>query len=122
MAAILAYLAVWGPVSGLLLIQRDGSPPFQGVLGQGLHKALQQSLCNGCSFRIGAATTAAAAGVPDSTTKMPGRWQRGAYSMYIHTLLDLMKALKMLMPQCMYNTGWLLLYTDLFHQVGVSKC
>lgn len=39
----------------------------------------------GHSFRIGAATTAAIAGVPDSTIQMLGRWQSAAFLRYIRT-------------------------------------
>ena len=37
------------------------------------------------SFRIGAATTAAAAGVPDHLTQVLGRWTSNAYMPYIRT-------------------------------------
>lgn len=37
------------------------------------------------SFRSGAATTAAAVGLPESLIKSLGRWSSGAYQAYIHT-------------------------------------
>jgi len=37
------------------------------------------------SFRIGAATTAAQANIPDACIKMLGRWQSNAYQRYIKT-------------------------------------
>ena len=40
---------------------------------------------SGHSFRIGAATTAAQAGLDDSTIKMLGRWESAAYQRYIRT-------------------------------------
>ena len=40
---------------------------------------------SGHSLRIGAATAAAAAGIPDHTIKMLGRWQSEAYHLYIRT-------------------------------------
>ena len=37
------------------------------------------------SFRIGAATTARQAGIPDAQIQMLGRWQSNAYKQYIKT-------------------------------------
>lgn len=40
---------------------------------------------SGHSFRIGAATAAAAADVPDHVIKMLGRWESLAYQLYVRT-------------------------------------
>ena len=45
------------------------------------------------SFRIGAATTAAAAGLPDWQIQALGRWSSDCYTQYIHTPQDTLKRL-----------------------------
>ena len=53
-----------------------------------IHQALQtlgleSSHYAGHSFRIGAGTTAAERGIPDSTIKVLGRWKSEAFQSYI---------------------------------------
>ena len=88
--AMLAYLAIRGSAAGPLFIRSNGSPLTRSFLVDSLKTALSQcgidpAKYNGHSFRIGAATTAAACGIPDATIKMLGRWQSSAYSLYIRT-------------------------------------
>ena len=52
----------------------------------------------GHSFRIGAATTAGARGVPDSTIKILGRWESSAYLLYIRTPRDHLASISAVSP------------------------
>ena len=88
--AMLAYLALRGRSAGPLFIRSNGSPLTRSHLVDSVKSALRQcgidpAKYNGHSFRIGAATTAAACGIPDATIKMLGRWESSAYSLYIKT-------------------------------------
>ena len=82
--ALLRYLAVRPIGEGHLFLWEDGRPftrsAFVTCLRKGLQTAgLEMSWFSGHSLRIGAATSAAAAGVPDHLIKMLGRWQSEAY-------------------------------------------
>ena len=48
-------------------------------------KGIKPESYAGHSFRIGAATTAANCGMPDSLIKTLGRWESAAYTLYIRT-------------------------------------
>ena len=48
-------------------------------------RGIAASAYTGHSFRIGAATTAAARGIPDSLIKTLQRWESAAYMVYIRT-------------------------------------
>ena len=68
----------------------DGRPLTRERFVQELRVALSAggidaSAYAGHSFRIGAATTAAACGLPESLIKMLGRWESTAYMLYIRT-------------------------------------
>ena len=89
-AAVLSYLAFRPPIPGPLFTYPDGSPLTREQLVKHVRAALSLkgfdvSRYSGHSFRIGAATTAAARGIPDSTIQMLGRWQSSAYTRYIRT-------------------------------------
>ena len=87
-AAVLSYMAVRPPTGGPLFVNTNGSPLTPVQLVHYVRMALKQkgwdvSHYSGHSFRIGAATTAAAMGVPIPTIKMLGRWESEAYTRYI---------------------------------------
>ena len=89
-AAILNYMAVHPRVDGFLLVHDDGSPLTRDQFVRLVKKALcsaniDDTGYSGHSFRIGAATVAAAAGVPAHFIKMLGRWESSAYQVYLQT-------------------------------------
>lgn len=87
--AILSYLARRGQQQGPLFIFKDGSCLSRQRLIASVNCALQchgidTSRITGHSFRIGAATAAARAGMEDSLIRTLGRWRSDAYLRYIH--------------------------------------
>ena len=105
-AALLDYLTVRGPAAGPLFCSEKGEPlrrrqftaSVQGALSA---SGLNGSLFNGHSFRIGAATTASIAGVPESTIKLLGRWESSVYQSYIRPSQN---ELAMVAPQLASST------------------
>ena len=90
-AAILAYLAIRPETpGGPLFIYSDGSPLTRDRLIAAVRRALAEAGVDttgysGHSFRIGAATAAARAGLGDALIKTLGRWESAAYQRYIRT-------------------------------------
>ena len=87
-AALLSYLACRGPRPGPLFIFADGRlltrRRFVELVRAALASAgVDQRHYSGHSFRIGAATTAAAKGIEDSVIKTLGRWESVAYLQYV---------------------------------------
>ena len=83
------YLAIRGPSPGPLFLCSNGSPLTPALVNAWLRAILQSvgvpgNYSSHC-FRIGAATSAALAGVPDHLIKTLGRWSSNAYLRYIHT-------------------------------------
>ena len=80
-AAVVAYIVLrqdqlaWGAVTKSWLVQQ-----VQTIL---VGLGLPQGEYAGYSFRIGAAMSAALAGVEDSTIQALGRWQSSAFLQYI---------------------------------------
>ena len=88
--AVLAYLAIRPSVPGPLFLQANGSPLTRSDLVTAVRAALSGtgrdlSRFTGHSFRIGAATAAAHAGLPDSLIQTLGRWRSSAFLRYIRT-------------------------------------
>ena len=82
--AMLQYLVVRGTQRGSLFCFQDGRLLTRQRFVEEMRKALQQAGIDqskycGHSFRIGAATTAAARGKEDSVIKTLGRWRSLAY-------------------------------------------
>ena len=97
-AAVLAYLAIRPQSPGPLFIFSDGSYLTRDRLVAHLRAGLQQagvdaSRFSGHSFRIGAATMAAQAGIEDAVIKMLGRWKSSAYQRYVRTPRDQLAAI-----------------------------
>ena len=87
-AAVLGFLNVRGSTPGPLFVFEDGRPLTRARFAQEVRAALsaagvdQSKYCSH-SFRIGAATTAAAKGIEDSVIQTLGRWQSAAYLRYV---------------------------------------
>ena len=89
MSALLTYISVRGLEPGPLFRFEDSSPLTRDALVREVRHALMTAGLDptpysGHSFRIGAATTAAAAGMEDSVIKILGRWQSSACQRYVH--------------------------------------
>lgn len=87
-AAVLAFMAMRGPGEGPLFRFQDNRPLTRQRLVAAICAALAEAGLKpenyaGHSFRIGAATTAAACGLPIATIKSLGRWRSEAYQLYI---------------------------------------
>ena len=91
--AVTAYLAVRGKSPGPFFRLASGAPLSREMLVERMREALQPSgvditQYSGHSFRIGAATTAAAVGIEDSLIKTLGRWESTAYLSYVRVPRD----------------------------------
>ena len=101
-SALLNYLAVRGKEPGLLFHFSDGSPltksKFVDKFRSLLYRAgIDGSSYSGHSFRIGAASTAAANGVEDSLIQTLGRWKSSAYLTYVRIPAENLAAVSVLL-------------------------
>ena len=88
--ALLHYLHLRGGNAGPLFRHKNGSPLTRTTLTAWLRNAVSRAGIegnfSGHSFRIiGAATSAATAGIPEHLIKTLGRWFSNAYQLYIQT-------------------------------------
>ena len=87
-AALLAYLAQRGDKPGALSQWRGGTPLSKSKFVEAIRQAMSAAHLPaqdyaGHSFRIGAATTTAMAGIQDSTIQTLGWWKSASYLLYI---------------------------------------
>ena len=87
-SAVVAYLTLRSSAAGPLLVWQDSRPLLRDQFVQLVKAALQvagidHKLYSGHSFRIGAATSAACAGLPAHTIQAMCRWSSDAYLTYI---------------------------------------
>ena len=95
--ALLAFIAIRPEVNGPLFVFKDGSFLTRDRLVAHVRQSLSAAGIDtkgysGHSFRIGAATTAAMAGIEDSSIKILGRWESSAYQCYLQTPRDSLAA------------------------------
>ncbi len=86
--ALRKYIAIRGSHPGPLFIMPPSKPIFRSQFSTFLSSILNKLSIPDCnvkphSFRIGAATSACANGVPDSDIQRMGRWKSDAYRRYI---------------------------------------
>ena len=86
--AVRSYLMLRGLKPGPLFVDRSGKAVVRADFDRALKKAvifnrIDPAHFKGHSFRIGAATAAAEAGIPDSQIREMGRWKSDAFKKYI---------------------------------------
>lgn len=97
-SALLNYLVIRGNSPGLLFHFKDGTLLTKPRFTQHFRHLLSQAGIDptsyaGHSFRIGAATTAAARGIEDSLIQTLGRWKSSAYLTYVRLPAQTLAAL-----------------------------
>ena len=91
--ALKEFLEARPPSPEPLFITEDASPLLKEAFVSEIRRALETaglnpSLYAGHSFRIGAATSAAAAGIPAHMIQTLGRWSSDAFKLYIRASRD----------------------------------
>jgi len=90
LTAAMHYMAMQSPTAGSFFVFKNGAPLTKSVFTAKIREVLQvlgfpEENSAGHSFRIGAATAAASAGIEDSIIRTMGRWSSSAFLAYIHT-------------------------------------
>ena len=103
-AVLLSYLVLRGKGDGPLFQFKDGRALTCPRLVSELRKALAETGMKpenyaGHSFRIGAATTAAACGIPVEVIKTLGRWKSQAYQLYVRLPIDQLSSISKKLAQ-----------------------
>lgn len=103
--ALLTYLNARGSHPGPLFQWSSGVPLCKSKFVDEVRLALETANLPakefaGHSFRIGAATTAASAGLPDSAIQTLGRWKSSAYLLYIRTESHKLARVSHVMSHC----------------------
>ena len=88
--AVCSYVAIRGNSPGAFFRSSDGVPLTKGRFVELVRSSLSRAGVptagySGHSFRIGAATAASQAGIPDSVIQALGRWSSSAFLRYIRT-------------------------------------
>ena len=112
--ALLNYLIIRGSTPGPLFHFHNSKPltksNFTAKFREYLTLAgVDCTTYSGHSFRIGAASTAAAKGIPDSVIQTLGRWKSSAYLSYVRIAPEKLAALsKQLAPWLTCIASWLI--------------
>ena len=104
-SALLNYLSRRGNNPGGLFQWQDGTPLSKTKFVEATRQALTAAQLPakdyaGHSFRIGAATTAAMAGLEDSAIQTLGRWKSSSYQLYIRMNPQQLAAMSSSLSKC----------------------
>ena len=110
MSTVVAYMAICPQTRGPLFIHSNGTPLTRARLETKVGATLagdgmDLSLYTGHSFGIGAASSAARAGIPDSFNQTLGHWQSSAFQRYIRTPTSTLLAFPQSLTQPLTNPG-----------------
>ena len=111
------------PSGSPFFVFEDGSPLTRERLVAAVRSALSHAGVNtahysGHSFRVGAATAAARAGLQEATIKMLGRWESSAYERYVRMPRESLAAISRQLSQGMLSYVSLFVYGDVYVYAG----